>query len=87
MGSEWRLLFNQPSSVALRPGVEMRPSWIGRAGGVDNSEVALLPDWLKGLKRGMESKQAVEIKDGTSGDIDAGPHRVIGLFTMRDDDI
>src|SRR5439155_7028084 len=67
--------------------VEMRACGVRRAGSMDDSQVALLP---QGLKRGygrMQAEEAVEVNHRASRDIDGWAHGVVGRVGMRHDNV
>ena len=49
--------------------------------------MSLLPERLEGRKRRMQAEEAIEIDDRLSGNVDAGPHRVILRLGMRHDNV
>src|SRR5271165_885362 len=50
---------------------------VGRARGVNDGEMALVPKRLERRQRGMQSEEAVEIDHLLPRNVDAGPHGVI----------
>ena len=67
--------------------VEVRAGHVGRAGGVNNGEMALIVERLEGRERWMEAEEAVEIEDLVLRNGDAGAHVVVICFAVRDDDV
>ena len=60
---------------------------VGRAGGVDDGEMALFIEGFEGGQRGVEAEEAIEIKDLVLGNGNAGAHGVVILLTVGDDDV
>src|SRR5689334_3423449 len=54
---------------------------------MNDGEVALLPQGLKGRERRMQPEEAVEIEDRFPGNVDAGTHGVVLGLTVRNDDV
>jgi hypothetical protein len=50
-------------------------------------KMALVPERLKGSHGGVQTEEAIQIKRRISRDIDRWPHCVIGLLTVRDDNV
>ena len=71
--------------VVLR--VEVGAGHVGRAGGMDDGEMALVIEGLEGRKRGMEAEEAIEVENLVLRNGDAGTHGVVVLFAIGDDDI
>ncbi len=71
--------------VVLR--IEVRARGVGRAGGVHDGKVPLVPQRLEAGKRGMQAKESIQVNDAVPRNSDAGPHLVIGGFSVRDDDV
>ena len=71
--------------VVLR--VEMGAGHVGRSGGMDDGEMALVIERLEGREGGMETEESIEVDDLVLRNGDAGAHRVVVLFAIRDDDV
>ena len=71
--------------VVLR--VEVGAGHVGRAGGMDDGEMALVVERLEGRERGMQAEESVEIEDLVLRNGDAGPHGVVVLFAIGHDDV
>src|SRR5579864_3377828 len=54
---------------------------------MNDGEMMLLPQRLKGRERRMQSEEAVEIEDRLPGNVDAGAHGVVLGLAMWDDDV
>jgi hypothetical protein len=67
--------------------VEVGAGHVGRAGGVDDGEMALIVERLEGRERGMQAEEAVEIDDLILRDGDAGAHGVVVLLAIGNDDV
>ncbi len=67
--------------------IEVRAARIGRAGGVHDGQMALVPERLQGRHRGMQSEEAVEIDDRVARNIDRRPHGVVSLLAVRNHDV
>ena len=76
--------------VVLR--VEVGTRRVGRAGGVDDGEMALIVERLERGKSGVQAEVAVKIDSGVvagagTRDGDGRAEIVVGLFGVRDDDV
>ena len=71
--------------VVLR--VEVGARHVGRSGGVDDGEMALIVERLEGRERGMEAEESVEVEHLVLRNGDAGAHGVVVLFAIGDDDV
>src|SRR5580658_8681931 len=67
--------------------VEVRACGVGRSGGVNDGQMALLPKRLEGRERRMESEESVEIKHRVAGNIDGWPHGVVCTLVVGHDDV
>ena len=71
--------------VVLR--IEVGAGHIGRAGGVDDGEMALVVERLEGRERRMQAEEAIEVEDLILRNRDAGAHGVVVLFAVGNDDV
>src|SRR5262249_817482 len=67
--------------------IEMRARRVGRTGGVNDRQLTLLPERLKRREGRVQAEEAIEIDDGFSGNVDAGPHPVVLGLAVRNDDV
>ncbi len=68
-------------------GIEVRTGGVGRARGVYDRQVALLPQRLQRREGRMQAEEAIEIEHRFLGNIDAGSHGVVLRLAVRDDDV
>src|ERR1700677_3371038 len=67
--------------------VEVRTRGVGRTGGMNDGQMTLLPQRLKGRERRMESEESIEIKHRVARNIDGRPHSVVGALVVGHDDV
>ena len=63
-------------------GIEVRAGGVGRAGGVDDGEVALVVEGLEGGHGRVQAEEAVEVENLVLLDGDGGTHRVVVLLLV-----
>src|ERR1700722_9351428 len=68
-------------------GVAVGTGHVWRAGGMDDSKMALIIERFESRERRMKAKESVKIEDLIFRNGDAGPHCVVILLAVRDDDI
>ncbi len=54
---------------------------------MNDCQVALFPEWLKGREGRVQSEEAVEIDDLVARDVDGWAHGVVGALVVRYDDV